>query len=105
MAKFTLAPKVEEAVLAYAAYIARDNFEAAQRLVEAAYSTFAELAATPGMGRPRRFQNSKLNKVRSWRVSGFGNYLVFYQESPEGVHILRFYHGARNLDSLFEDPK
>jgi plasmid stabilization system protein ParE len=41
--------------------------------------------------------------VRSWRVSGFRNYLIFYRIVPEGVQVLHVYHGARDLDALFEE--
>jgi hypothetical protein len=36
------------------------------------------------MGRPRKFRNSRLSNLRSWRVEGFENYLVFYTPAARG---------------------
>ena len=100
--KFTLAPCVEGELWAIWEYIARHNPEAADRVVEAAFETFAALADTPAMGRDRRFRNPKLRGIRSWPVSRFNNYLIFYRITSHGIEVLHVYHGARNLEALFE---
>jgi toxin ParE1/3/4 len=61
------------------------------------------LAANPELGRQRRFRNPRLRNVRSFRVSGFDNYLIFYRAVSEGIQVLHVYHGARDLEALFED--
>ena len=85
VAEFILASGVEEELWAIWEHIADDNPDAATRVVEAAYATFKTLAATPGLGRLRKFRNPKLKGVRSWLVSGFDNYLfstaLFLRES------------------------
>jgi toxin ParE1/3/4 len=70
--------------------------------VDAAYNTFKMLSANPGLGRRRKFRNPRLRKVRSFRVSGFDNYLIFYRAMGEGIQVLHVYHGARDLEALFE---
>jgi plasmid stabilization system protein ParE len=101
MGRYFLAPCVEDKLWGIWKFIAKDNPEAATRVVEAAYETFASLAATPGLGTPRRFRNPRLKGIRFWRVSGFENYLIFYRGVAEGAQVLHVYHGARNIEALF----
>jgi toxin ParE1/3/4 len=101
--KFILAPCVEDELWAIWLFIAQDNLPAATRVIEATHETFKNLAITPGLGRPHKFRNSELKGVRSWRVSGFDNYLIFYRLIPEGVQVLHVYHGARDIEALFGD--
>jgi toxin ParE1/3/4 len=99
-AEFSLASGVENELWAIWEHIADDNPDAATRVVEAAYETFKTLAATPGLGRLRKFRNPRLKGVRSWLVSGFENYLIFYRAIPEGIEVLHVYHGARDIEAL-----
>jgi len=103
MGEYFLDPCVEDELWGIWEYIAKDNPEAATRVVEAAYETFANLALTPGLGTLRRFRNPRIQGVRSWRVSGFDNYLIFYRGVHDDVQILHVYHGARNIDALFAE--
>ncbi len=103
MPKFILAPCLEDELWAIWQFIAQNNPAAATRVVEAAHETFKNLALTPGLGRPHKFRNSKLKGVRSWHVSGFNNYLIFYRPIPDGVQVLHIYHGARDIEALLGD--
>ncbi len=103
MAKFILDPGVEDELWAIWTFIAEDNPGAATRLVEAAHETFSMLAANPELGRRRKLRNPRLRGVRSFRVSGFDNYLIFYRAVSECIQVLHVYHGARDLDALFGD--
>ena len=73
-------------------YIARDNPQAADQVIAAAYETFAVLAGQPQLG-PKR----KLGRrwVRFQPVTNYMNYLVYYEEKDGAVTILRVVHGAR----------
>ncbi len=102
MANLILSEYIEGELDAIWQYIAFDNVDAADRFIEAAYGTFWELARMPGMGRKREFQQEKLSDLRSFRVKGFENYLIFYLPLADGVKVLRILHGARNLDWLWE---
>lgn len=75
----------------------------ANRVIEAAFQTFKNLAANSRMGRPRRFRNARLRDIRSRSVSGFDNYLIFYRCIPRGVQVLHVYHGARDIEMLFDE--
>ena len=100
MAEFILAAGVEDELWTIWEHIAGDNPDAATRVVEAAYETFKTLAATPGLGRLRKFHDPRLKGVRSWLVSGFDNYLIFYRAIPGGVEVLHVFHGARDIEAL-----
>jgi plasmid stabilization system protein ParE len=94
MPKYVLDPIVEDELWGIWRFISQDNPDAATRVIEAAYKTFDTLAANPGLGKPRKFRNSRLLGIRSFRVSGFESYLIFYRSIP----------GARDLESLFDGP-
>ncbi|HWB61510.1 MAG TPA: type II toxin-antitoxin system RelE/ParE family toxin [Chthoniobacteraceae bacterium] len=103
MAEIVLAPCIEGELWAIWDFIAEDNPDAATRVVEAAYKTFKNLALNPGLGRLRKFRNPKLKDIRSSRVSGFDNYLIFYRPISNGIQVLHVYHGARDIEALFGD--
>lgn len=101
MPKCILDPIVEDELWGIWKLIAKDNPDAATRVIDAVYETFKTLTANPALGRQRRFKNSRLAGLRSFRVSGFDNYLIFYRATVEGIQVLHVYHGARDLESLF----
>jgi toxin ParE1/3/4 len=103
MPKYILDPIVEDELWGTWKFIAKDNPDAATRVVEAAYETFNTLAANPGLGSPRKFKNSRLLGIRSFPVTGFDNYLIFYRNVKEGIQVHHVYHGARDLESLFNE--
>jgi toxin ParE1/3/4 len=94
---------VEAELAAIWDYIAFDNADAADRFLESAYSVFQELARTPHMGCPRKFAKARLAGLRSFRVRGFDNYLVFYRPILDGIEIFHVIHGARDLERFWEE--
>jgi toxin ParE1/3/4 len=88
MPKIVLDPCVADELWGIWCFIAQDNPDAADRFVEAAHETFQTLAAHPDLGRRRRFRSPRLHNIRSWRIAGFENYLIFYR-------------GARDMEALF----
>jgi toxin ParE1/3/4 len=102
MSKFVLSEYVEPELAAIWDYIAFDNIDAADRFLEAAYETFHELARMPEMGRIRQFSPKRLRNLRSFRVAGFRNFLVFYARIPGGIEVFHIIHAARDLQSFWE---
>ncbi len=102
MPEFILDPCVEDELWGIWCFIAQDNPDAATRVIDAAYATFKTLAANPGLGRVRSFRNPRLRDVRSWRISGFENYLIFYRGVANGIQVNHVYHGARDIEELFD---
>ncbi|MDZ8108879.1 MAG: type II toxin-antitoxin system RelE/ParE family toxin [Nostoc sp. DedQUE12a] len=56
-------------------------------------------ALNPEMGRKR---DSLALNLRSFPV---GNYLIFYRPIDQGIEVIRLLHGARDIQSLFEDSE
>jgi len=76
-------------------YIASDNVEAADRLIDRVLGTCYDFTHTPEMGRSR---NDLLNGVRSFPV---GSYLIIYRILPDYIDVLRILHSSRNIEDLF----
>lgn len=102
MPKFILSEYVEPELDAIWQLIAIDNIEAADRFLESAYGTFQELARMPGMGRLRHFPQARLRELRSFRVKGFENYLIFYCPVSDGIEVFHILHGARDLEKILQ---
>lgn len=94
-------PRWEESAFVFgdletaARFIHQDNPSAAYSFLEAAYDTFEFLARNPGVERARN--DSGFPEIRSWRISGFRRYLIFYRILSDPVQIWRVLHGARDL--------
>ena len=101
MPNVILDPCVEDELWGIWHFIAQDNPDAATRVINAAYETFQMLAANPGLGRRRQFHNPKLHDVRSWRISSYPNYLIFYRAVADGIQVNHVYHGAQDIEALF----
>jgi toxin ParE1/3/4 len=102
MPEFILSEYVEPELHAIWEYIAIDNSEAADRFVESAYGTFQQLARIPGMGSIRQFRQARLRELRSFRVKGFDNYLIFYCPISGGIEVFHILHGGQDLESFWE---
>jgi toxin ParE1/3/4 len=97
-------PQVIRDLIELATYIAQDNLDASDRFLAAAEKTFQELAKMPGMGKLCQFSDPNLADVRQQAIKGFINYLIFYRIiDTRNVDILRVIHGARDIESLWDD--
>src|SRR5436309_6116263 len=77
-------------------YIARDDPEAARRMVATIRGKCRLLSQHPALGRPREDLQPG---IRSFPV---GAYLIFYQPAADGIQVVRVLHGARDIPALFE---
>jgi toxin ParE1/3/4 len=99
MARIEVHREVEETDLVeIAAYIARDNPEAAARVLDAIDLTFARLAKFPESGTRYHAARKVLAGIRMTPVSRFRNYLIFYRPLPanEGIRVLYVINAARD---------
>ena len=76
-------------------YIARDNLDAATRLLGEIRACFSLLAKSPEIGRTR---NEMRPGMRSYPV---GNYVIYYRVGEAHIGILRVVHGARDPKRVF----
>jgi toxin ParE1/3/4 len=76
-------------------YIAQDNIEVADRLLEKIDKKCQLLADSPKVG----VRRDDLAPDVFCLIEG--KYLIFYRIIDETVEILRVLHGARNLETIF----
>ncbi len=77
------------------AYIAEENPDAADRLLDRFDKLFRLLAAQPNLGK------SVEGLAANLRFIPLGNYLVFYRPAKDGIEIVRLLHGARDITAEF----
>ena len=97
--KYTVRPRAWldlEETMAYLRDQAGD--ELAVRFWVQAQETLVALTRQPLLGRPRPDLNPP--GLRSWRVTGFENWLIFYQAGAD-IEIFRVRHGMMDLPKIF----
>lgn len=94
-------PLVREDLIDIHQHIASDNFEAADRVIEAIRSLFRRLKYHPlcGTGYP----HPDVQDLRKALVPEFRNYIVFYRHLPGVVRVLHVLHAARDLPRVMKD--
>ena len=102
-ARILIRPKAQADLDDTAEYIGRENPGAAVRFLAAAEETFRQLLATPGLGRVREYLDPRPTGLRSWRIGGFENWLVFYRPVEDEIEVVRVLHGARYLGPLLAE--
>jgi toxin ParE1/3/4 len=101
MKKVWFRPRAWEDVQESAEYLANEGSgKIAERFLDAVDEITHRLASLPQMGAPCRFSNPLLRDVRRLPVTGFRKWMVFYQESKDGVEVIRVLHGARDVASI-----
>ena len=84
-------------------YIGADSPAAAERLLDAVEVAVQFLFENPGAGRQREFRSPRAQGVRSWVVTGFQTYVIFYRAVGAEMEVVRLVHGARDIPRLLED--
>ena len=82
------------------AYIARENRDAAVRLLDRIYAAMGKLAENPERG--ARIKNRMLARL-GFRFLVVDPYLIFYTIVDREVHIHHITHQRRNLLSILSD--
>lgn len=102
MAVIVITPAAESDLVNIWLYIAQDNPDAADRVFQAAESTFEILAATPRMGTLYQSIRAKLEGIRFFPVSKFQNFVIYYKELPKGIEIIRVLHAHMDKQRRLE---
>jgi toxin ParE1/3/4 len=84
----------EDDLLDIWAYIAQDNPDAADRLLDDIERTAALLADNPKLGPARP------DIASEFRYFPIGNYLILYRVIVGGIEIVRVIHGGRSMNGL-----
>ena len=79
-------------------YVAMDNPEQAERLVDKLDEVMKKLAEYPDMGKVR---DELLRGLISFPV---GNYMIYYRKlrTSQGIEVARVLHSRRDVDAVFE---
>lgn len=89
--------KAKRDLVDYFIYLAENTgFDTAERFLENAKKSFADLSQNPLIGSPISLQNPKLANMRKWQVDNFNNILMFYQPKNDSVSIVRVLHASQN---------
>jgi toxin ParE1/3/4 len=86
--------QAEEDLIDIWSYIAQDNPQAADDLLDEIDTKASKLASSPYLGAARPDIAPEL------RHSLVGRYLILYRVITDGIQVVRVVHGARNLPNL-----
>ena len=95
MPRIDRSPESDADVYEIASYIARDNLDAALRLIDRIDEKLRLLAEFPHLGATRE------DLATSLRGFPLGNYVIFYRPVAGGIEVARVLHGARDLRRIF----
>lgn len=95
--RFVLTPQARADLVEIWNYIAEDNPENADRVLERLYGAFTRLAQTPGMGHHR--EDLADTRHRFWTIY---SYVIAYREQSRPLEIVAIVHGARRLEAFFQ---
>lgn len=95
MKRFVLTPSAKRDVNDIWDYIADDNIDAADRVLDALYSAMVKLAKTPGIGHWREELADKRH-----RFLLVYSYLIVYRDETKPLQIVRVLHAARDVQNI-----
>jgi antitoxin ParD1/3/4 len=96
-ARFVVTPEARADLLNIWNYIAEDSIESADQVLARLYDAFTGLAEAPGMGHHR--DDLADSRYRFWTVY---SYVIAYRDNTNPLEIVAIVHGARQLDSFFQ---
>ncbi|TAN46651.1 MAG: type II toxin-antitoxin system RelE/ParE family toxin [Methylococcaceae bacterium] len=94
MTKVIHTRKARSDLLSIWSYIAEDNPDAADKLLDAIDKKCALLGENPRLGQARA------DIAPAMRHFPVKNYLILYQERPSGIEVVRVIHGSRDLNEI-----
>ena len=95
MKRFILTPRARQDLNDIWDYIANDNIEAADRVIDALDNAMIKLAKNPGIGHRRDELTDKRH-----RFLLVYSYLIVYRHETKPLQIIRVLHAARDVQSI-----
>jgi antitoxin ParD1/3/4/toxin ParE1/3/4 len=95
MTAYILAPEALQDLQDIWDYIAKENLDAADRLIDTLFAAFEQLAALPGLGHRREDLTNQ--PLRFWTVEA---YLVIYRAERPPIEIVAVTRGGRDIPRL-----
>jgi toxin ParE1/3/4 len=82
-------------------YIRQHNPRTALRFLTAVEDTFRQLASLPGIGEQFETDNPVFRDLRSFSISQFRPFVVYYRPLADGIIVIRVLRGTRDVDRIF----
>ena len=95
MTSYILAPEALQDLQELWDYIATENLDAADRVIDTLFAAFDRLAAMPGLGHKREDLTDR--PLRFWAVDA---YLVIYRAERTPIEIVAVTRGGRDIPQL-----
>ena len=95
MTSYSLAPEALQDLQELWDYIATENLDAADRMIDTLFAAFERLAAMPGLGHRREDLTDR--PLRFWTVDA---YLVIYRAERTPIEIVAVTRGGRDIPRL-----
>ena len=95
MTSYILAPEALQDLQELWDYIATENLDAADRVIDTLFAAFERLAAMPGLGHTREDLTDR--PLRFWTVD---TYLVIYRAERTPIEIVTVTRGGRDIPRL-----
>jgi plasmid stabilization system protein ParE len=95
MTAYILAPEALQDLQELWDYIATENLDAADRMIDTLFAAFERLAAMPGLGHRREDLTDR--PLRFWTVD---TYLVIYRAERTPIEIVAVTRGGRDIPRL-----
>ncbi len=95
MARYWISPLAEQDLEAIGDFIAQDNPHRAITFIVELRNQCARIAANPKACRSRPGLGTNI------RSFAYGNYVIFFQENPDTICIVRVLHGAMDIENRF----
>ena len=92
MPQILITPAAEDDLINLWVYIARDNPTAADRVYQAAQTTFETLITSPNIGTLYQPKRARLEGIHFFPIKQFRNYIIYYRETTKGIEIIRILH-------------
>jgi len=97
-----ISQRAEDDLVRIYGQIAADNPESAERFRTAAEKALDLLGKHPELG-PRPGWQTRHGRLRFWVISGFHNYLIYYEPGKGAVSIERVLDGRRDVRRIIEE--
>lgn len=84
-------------------FLASRDAAIALKFIEAIERAYRQIQENPSSGFCWNFTTKRLQGTRVKTVPGFRNQLIFFQEFPDSVRILRVLHASRDIAAIFRE--
>lgn len=89
-------PRARDDLAGHYAFIARDEFKAAERFLTAYEDALQTISEFPEIGARRSLKSVRLRDVRMWTLEKFTNYTIYYRIQSRSLLIVRVLHAAQD---------